>query len=196
MNLDQVIDYLSNNPNEHGLTAEKVRRRATIVDYDEWPGCIVFEMERHQPALGPNRPKGDMAAWAVARRRYVFDPAQRELHEAAVIGKSTLDCDIGGLAITETERLAFSCTRSEDGRVICEEACSNAKREVFSREDAEVFGRSVVKDWTFEGLFFETYGLGLGGQVGEAVGELHEECENLAGEAAVTAWDDMEEEAG
>lgn len=188
-----VIQHLEDSPGEHGLTADKVRRRAKLILDPEWPGWVVFEMERHQPTLGPIGSAGtENASWVAARRRYAFDPLENKLVEIAIVGRPVLDCNVEGLAIEQTADLAFSCTQREDDRIVCEEICSNTKEEVFSREGAIEFGRSIVENWTFEGLSFETHGLDLGSPLGNAISALHHKCAELAGEAAATAWDDMD----
>ncbi|MBI1318336.1 MAG: hypothetical protein GC168_05200 [Candidatus Hydrogenedens sp.] len=153
--LADVADFLDSEGSDgagdlHGLTGEKIRRRAIQIRSDEHPGCVVFEMERHKSAFGSENIKGaGMTSYVTSRERYAFDPKEKCISALGTVSPRKLEVDTDTRASVIANDMSFEFSVDDAGRTTCRETCTCGSWVVQGPEDFDRVSRDVFDEDSF-----------------------------------------------
>ena len=145
--LGLVVDYIERQGGviPDGLTAKKIRERATVVDDPGRPDCVVFEVERHRGILGAQyRPGLPMSSYETYWPRYAFCPSTEDLNEIGEVREPETHVDCEALAAEQTESDFLSLSfEKQGGKHLVSEA-------VFAKEDRLVANKDEAIEYVLE----------------------------------------------
>jgi hypothetical protein len=152
--LDAVANFLNSGVSEedvYGLNARKVLLRATLVEASEHPGCIVFEMERHEAAMGSvNRKCVGMNAFVTRHYRYVYDPSTRSIDREDTGRPARLDVDTSAVADEITFNFSFAFEHLGGRLHKCTEISTGEFWEVSAKSQLAGIARDVLGSEAWE----------------------------------------------
>lgn len=192
---DKLIEHLRSTSKEENyeLTEKKISSRA--FNFKEKDGCIYFEMERHEAALGSMYTPGlGMTAYKTRREGYKYCPDSKTLTQT-MVSEPKLDIDsIDTTALAEEAffDISFSISKINKKLYLLEESTMCFKAHIKSFEEAISYSKKYVDDLNLK-YFFE----GEDSLSEEVIEKLHkiilEEAYEIAANLVEEAWDNMEE---
>lgn len=186
--IEKVVECFDGKTFPHGLSPEKIYDRANVVEDENRPNQIVFEMERHHPIFGERHISGfPMKNFKTELCRYAFDPEEETLTE---VSRSLEDVQIDEKGIVENimrDVLSFNIEPKSNGFHV-KEVCSSESRTLNSKDEFINWARKIPEDWYLDHYFEEVSSYMKEEELKELKENVLEGCKDKAEEEAKRAW--------
>lgn len=189
--LERVIACFDEEAWPYGLSAEKIRDRARVVEVDSGGGAdrIVFELERHRGILGEQYVPGmAMRNFVTEVRRYAFDSETTSIEE---LSRRMTDAqiDAGGVVDNLTEAtLSFTIEPVNEGFHVTE-VVSLRSETVESEAEFLQWARELPTTWDLTPLLEEARDYMTADEYAAFRERVVAGCQAAAEERARRAWD-------
>jgi hypothetical protein len=196
---ERISSYLDqkNTFETYGLTRRKVFERAKLVKQCLDTGTIIFDMERHQAALGAeSRPGSGMHSFITTLRQYTFRTAGGgAIEESAPTRGSKLKLDTWTAVEEYARYLAFEFTHLGGRRYQLHESCNCGNWEVSGKREALALATAVADGVSWDSdIDLLSYGLDTPltpEQEEELAEKLHSNLVEVVRGKLESTWDDF-----
>lgn len=194
---DKLIDYInsSSKVENYELTEKKISNRA--FNFKEEDGCIYFEMERHEAALGSTYTPGlAMSAYKTRTEGYTYCPDSGILTQT-LVSEPKLEVDsIDVLHLAEDAffDIFFSITQIDEENYLLEEITNGFNIHIKSLEEAVLYSKKYVNDLNLKYFFeYECKEFIIEEVKEQLYKSILEEVYKIAADRVEEAWNNMEE---